>query len=63
MSVGAKLRALRGQRTQKEIADGLQITKSAWAMYEKDKRMPRDEVKIRIAEFFGESVQAIFFSE
>lgn len=62
MSVGTKLRALRGTRTQKEIADDLKITKSAWAMYEKDQRVPRDEVKVRIADYFGETVQAIFFS-
>lgn len=63
MSIGAKLRALRGPKTQKEVADGCEITKSAWAMYEKDRRVPRDEVKVRIANYFGESVQAIFYSE
>ena len=63
MSIGAKLRALRGSRTQKQVADDLNITKSAWAMYEKDQRIPRDEVKVRIANYFGESIQSIFFSE
>ena len=62
MSIGAKLRALRGSRTQQEIADDLNITKSAWAMYEKDQRIPRDEVKVRIANYFGETVQAIFYT-
>lgn len=62
MSIGAKLKALRGSRTQQEIADDLNITKSAWAMYEKDQRIPRDEVKVRIANYFGETVQSIFFS-
>lgn len=62
MSIGAKLRALRGSRTQQEIADDLNITKSAWAMYEKDQRIPRDEVKVRIANYFGKTVQAIFYT-
>lgn len=63
MSIGAKLRELRGPKTQKEVAHGCMITKSAWAMYEKDRRIPRDEVKVRIANYFGVSVGSIFFSE
>lgn len=62
MSTGQKLRALRGDRTQKRVAEDLNITKSALAMYENDKRTPRDEVKMKIAEYYGETVQAIFFT-
>lgn len=62
MSIGMKLKALRGQRTQKEVADKVGITKSALAMYERDKRVPRDEVKVKLAAYYGETVQAIFFS-
>lgn len=63
MSTGAKLRALRGDRTQKKVAEDLGITKSALAMYERDERVPRDEIKVRIAEYYGETVQFLFFSE
>ena len=52
-TTGMILRKLRGDRTQEEIAAILGITKSSWAMYERDERVPRDEVKIRIAKFFG----------
>ena len=62
MSSGMKLKALRGQRTQKEVADKVGITKSALAMYERDKRVPRDEVKVKLAAYYGETVQEIFFS-
>lgn len=64
MSAGTKLKALRQQRkmTQKQVADELEITKSALAMYERDERVPRDEVKIRIARYYGETVDALFFS-
>ena len=55
MSTGAKLKELRGIKTQQEVADEIGITKSALAMYERDERIPRDEVKIRIAEYFGVS--------
>lgn len=63
MSVGMKLRALRGKRTQRKVAEDLGISKSAWAMYEKNERVPRDEVKIRIAKYFNESVGSIFYSD
>lgn len=63
MSTGAKLKALRGDKTQKKVAEDLGITKSALAMYERDERVPRDEIKVRIAEYYGETVQFLFFSE
>lgn len=62
MSFGEKLRELRGERTQEEMARELKITKSSLAMYERNERIPRDEVKIRIAKFFGKTVQEIFFN-
>lgn len=61
-TTGMILRKLRGDRTQEEIAAILGITKSSWAMYERDERVPRDEVKIRIANFFGKTVQELFFN-
>lgn len=56
------LRALRANKTQEEIANSLGITKSSWAMYERGERNPRDEIKVKIASFFGKSVQDIFFA-
>ena len=44
-----KLVELRGKRTQDEVAKALNISKSALAMYESGKRVPRDPVKVRIA--------------
>jgi DNA-binding XRE family transcriptional regulator len=62
-TTGTILRKLRGDRTQEEIATALGITKSSWAMYERDERVPRDEVKIRIAKFFGKSVEELFYTQ
>lgn len=61
-TTGMILRKLRGDRTQEEIAAILGITKSSWAMYERDERVPRDEVKIRIANFFCKTVQELFYT-
>ena len=63
MSVGEKLKELRGNKSQEAIANEIGITKSSWAMYERGERTPRDEVKIRIASYFNESVQEIFFGQ
>lgn len=64
VSVGMKLKALRERtrKSQQQVADDLNITKSALAMYERDNRVPRDEIKVRIANYYGESVQSIFFT-
>ena len=51
---------LRGKRTQEEIAKKLGISPSAYAMYETGQRIPRDEVKIKIAKLYNRSVQYIF---
>lgn len=57
-----KLIELRGNKTQKEVADALRISQSALAMYESGRRTPRDEVKIKIANYYGKSVGFIFFN-
>lgn len=61
MVCGDVLKKLRGDKTQAEIAREIGISKSAWAMYETDSRTPRDEVKIKIADYFNVPVQEIFF--
>jgi DNA-binding XRE family transcriptional regulator len=63
MSSGDILRQLRGCKSQETIAQDIGITKSSWAMYERNERTPRDEVKIRIADYFGKTVQEIFFGQ
>lgn len=62
MAFGEVLRELRGSKSQDKIAREIGLTKSAWAMYERNERIPRDEVKIRIASYFGKTVQEIFLS-
>lgn len=56
-----RLIALRGKKTQREVSGAVGISVGAYAMYELGERTPRDEVKIRLAEYFGKTVQEIFF--
>lgn len=62
ISVGARIRALRGAESRKSLASKLGISKSALAMYERGERIPRDEVKVRFAHYFKLPVDAIFFT-
>lgn len=58
---GEKLRSLRGDKSADEVAKAVGISVSAVGMYEREERIPRDDIKIRLAEYFKTTVQAIFF--
>jgi putative transcriptional regulator len=53
---------LRGKRSQSSIAKDLGIATSTYGMYELGKRIPSDDVKIKIAKLYHKTVQYIFFS-
>jgi len=55
------LRKLRGKKTLAEVANALDISKSALSMYETGERIPRDEVKRKIATYYNRSVQFLFY--
>lgn len=60
--IGETLIMLRGKRTLAEVADALNISISALSMYERGHRVPRDEVKQRIARYYKRSVNSIFYA-
>lgn len=49
--------------TQEEVAKQIGITRSAVENYETARRIPRDEIKVRIASFYDTSVSSLFFTE
>ena len=61
--MGRKLVSLRGNKTQAEVANALNISPSALAMYEGGHRTPRDEVKILLANYYGETIGKLFFDD
>lgn len=63
VEAGKKIRSMRGTESRQAIADKLGISKSALAMYERGERIPRDEIKARIAKHFNVSVESIFFAQ
>jgi DNA-binding XRE family transcriptional regulator len=48
--------------TQADMAQKLGVTPSAYAMYERGERIPRDEIKIKIASYYGKTVQELFYA-
>lgn len=62
IAIGKRIRALRGAESQQTLAHKLGVSKSALAMYERGERIPRDEVKMRIAQHFNVSLEAVFFA-
>lgn len=61
--IGYRLRKLRGNTSREAVADAIGISMSAISMYENGERIPRDIIKVRLAEYYKKSVQEIFFDE
>ena len=61
--IGRILKSLKKKKneTMEQLSGAINISASAIAMYETGKRIPRDEIKIRIAEHFRKPVEFIFF--
>ena len=61
--IAQKLRKLRGTRTREKVAAALHISVSALAMYENGSRIPRDEIKVALARYYGTTVGELFFDQ
>lgn len=61
--IGDKLRECRTKlgKSMDEVSSELGISQSAISMYENGDRVPRDEIKIKLADYYKTSVQALFF--
>lgn len=63
MDIGKRLKELRGDRNRDKVAEAVGISSSALGMYECNKRIPRDDVKKRHADFYNVSIQQLFFED
>lgn len=59
--IGKRLHELRGDTSREDLAKAIGVSVSAISMYENGERIPRDAVKVKIAEFYKMTVQEIFF--
>ena len=60
--IGKRLVSLRGARRREEVAKAVGVSFSALCMYETGRRVARDEVKLRLADYYGVPVESIFFA-
>lgn len=63
MSIAERLVLARGNESRQSVCDAVGISLSALQMYENGKRIPRDPVKIRLAQHYQTSVQDLFFAQ
>lgn len=62
MSVAERLILARGTEKREEVARAAGVSVSAIAMYENGARIPRDEIKVKLADYYNTTVQALFYS-
>lgn len=63
IEIGKRLAELRGNRSQERVARDNDLSLSAYTKYERGERIPRDEIKIRLATYYNKTVQDIFFAD
>ena len=63
IEIGQELRRLRGSRTIQEVADATGLGWSTIYMFELGKRRPNDDNKVTLANYYGVSVQQLFYPD
>ncbi len=63
-TIGERLLKLRlsEKKTQKEVTEAIGISVSALTMYETGNRIPRDEIKVKLAHYYSTSVERLFYA-
>ncbi|MGN0556645.1 MAG: helix-turn-helix transcriptional regulator [Acutalibacteraceae bacterium] len=60
VKIGQKLTELRGALPPETVAESVGISVNALLMYEQGRRLPRSEIRIKLAEYYHEPVESIF---
>ena len=63
MTTGEKLRQLRADSSIRELTSALGITYQSYWNYENGSQVPRDDIKLKIAQYYGLTVDEIFFAQ
>ena len=63
--IGQRIKSLREALniSRDNFCKSVGITLSALSMYENGQRVPRDEIKVKIARTLNTSIETLFFSE
>lgn len=60
-TVAERLIQARGDMTRADVCKKAGISLSALAMYESGQRVPRDEIKVKLAKIYRKSIEALFY--
>lgn len=60
--IAARLIELRGDKKREEVASACNISVSALAMYEQGNRVPKDDIKVKLASYYGKPIETIFYA-
>lgn len=61
MTIAERLVKARGDKRREDVAEAIGVSLSAISMYENGERVPRDEIKVRLAKHYKTTVQKLFF--
>lgn len=61
MTIADRLVAARGKEKRPSVCAAVGISLSALRMYETGKRVPRDDIKVKLAEHYKTDVQSLFY--
>lgn len=61
LTIAERLVRARGKRTQREVAGKLGIAVSTLGMYETGRRVPKDEIKVKLSKLYGVPIQELFY--
>jgi Predicted transcriptional regulators len=59
--IARRLIKLRAGRSRKEVAEAVGVSVTAIQNYEYGLRIPCDDIKVRLAKYFGVSVEELFY--
>lgn len=63
IEIGKRLKALRGDRTLEKVGNDLNVTAMAVSSWELGKRVPSDDLKVKLASYYGVSLYDLFYAE
>lgn len=61
MNTAEKLREARGDIPRKKVCEALGLATSTLMMYENGKRVPRDDIKLKLANYYNRPIAELFF--
>lgn len=62
VEIGKRLRRLRGIMTRKQVQNATGISQGRLGNYEHGTRVPNDEAKVILSNYYGVSIQDLFYT-